>query len=116
MNRIALHTTSRCILPFHWQRLCSTYSEPHTPAPPQSPPPKAESPLSGRIENVQIHTAPGVELRSHHQGQVVGGLLDLLGGQLERDVLEYWRDDAVVANPIVEARGRAEVLAYWVGC
>lgn len=116
MNRIALHTTSRCILPFHWQRLCSTSSEPHTPAPPPPPPPKAESPLSGRIENVQIHTAPGVELRSHHQGQVVGGLLDLLGGQLERDVLEYWRDDAVVVNPIVEARGRAEVLAYWVGC
>lgn len=114
MNRITLHTTSCRILSFHWHRLYNTSSEPH--AAPSSPPPKAESPLSGRIENVQIHTAPGVELRSHHQGQVVGGLLDLLGGQLERDVLEYWRDDAVVVNPITEARGRAEVLAYWVGC
>lgn len=79
-----------------------------------SPPPKEESPLSGHIENVQINSAPGVKLRSHHQGQIVGGLLDLLAGQPERDVLDFWRDDAVLVNPFVEAKGREEVVAYWV--
>lgn len=96
----------------YWETMSSAIGDP--PAVP-SPPPKEQSPLSGRIENVQIHIAPGVELRSHHQGQVIGGLLDLLGGQLEKDVLAFWRDDAVLVNPIAEARGRAEVLAYWVG-
>lgn len=29
-------------------------------------------------------------------------------------MLGFWREDAVMVNPAVEARGREEVVAYWV--
>lgn len=78
-------------------------------------PEPSDSGLTGKVESVEINLAPGLELRGHMR-QVVGAVLDLLQGKVNKQKMErrFWADDAVFEDWASKAVGIVEVDAKWV--
>lgn len=66
------------------------------------------------IENTNINTAPGVDLREHKK-QIVGSVLDLFAGRPSLAKLQLWKDDATFSDPITIAQGREQYEPQWYG-
>lgn len=90
----------------------SSYWGDQAAAIPRSPPTPTKSDLLGQVESVEIACAPGVEI-SGHRRLLVACVLDLFGGQVTRQKLEFLTDDAVLENPLGKAVGKAEVESVW---
>ena len=75
---------------------------------------QSPTPSGLNLENTNVSTAPGVTL-TERQHTLVSSVLDLFAGRPSLKKLQLWEDNAVFADGITTARGRAEFPAQWYG-
>jgi len=65
------------------------------------------------LKNVNIETAPGIEL-SQDQKTIVGSVLDLFQGHVSLKKLALWDENATFNDPLTTATGYKQFAAQWV--